>query len=85
MRHLMIMLFLVVAMALGCGEKNQGENLIDKVPANLMTIAKENLPDVTFDQAWKTSKGNYEIRGKMKSGRVRDIQLTPEGKVVEID
>lgn len=81
----------VVALALlfvvGCGEKTpKGENVeLDKVPEPVMKAAKEKLPDVKFEQAWKTTDGNYEVRGKAKNGKVRDIQVKPDGTVVEVD
>ncbi len=84
---------LVLTAAVGCwgGERDKsetGENVpIDQVPAAVMKKAKEQLPDVVrFTQSWKTANGNYEVRGKEKNGKIRDVQVTPDGqKVVEID
>ena len=85
MRSIVVMmaLFFVV----GCGERTpKGENVeLDKVPEPVMKSAKEKLPGVTFEQAWKTPNGNYEVRGKAKNGKVRDIQVKPDGTVVEVD
>ncbi len=50
-----------------------------------MAVAKDKLPGVTFEQAWKTPDGNYEVRGKAQNGKVRDIQVKPNGDVVEVD
>ena len=85
MRSVVMMLALVFV--IGCGEKTpKGENVeLDKVPEPVMKAAKEKLPDVKFDQAWKTPNGNYEVRGKAKNGKVRDIQVKPDGTVVEVD
>ena len=85
MRSVVMMLALVFVF--GCGEKTpKGENVeLDKVPEPVMKAAKEKLPDVKFDQAWKTPNGNYEVRGKAKNGKVRDIQVKPDGTVVEVD
>ena len=85
MRSVVMMLALVFL--IGCGEKTpKGENVeLDKVPEPVMKAAKEKLPDVKFDQAWKTPNGNYEVRGKAKNGKVRDIQVKPDGTVVEVD
>lgn len=57
----------------------------DEVPEALMVIAKEKLPDVKFEQALKRADGSYEIRGKDKRGKVRDIDLTASGEVIEIE
>ena len=78
---------LLLMLVVGCGEKTPtGENVpLDKVPEAVMKTAKEKLPGVTFDQAWKTANGNYEVRGKAKNGKVRDIQVKPGGEVLEVD
>ena len=80
---------LVVLMGLivGCGESEpKGANVpLTDVPEPVMKVAREKLPDVTFDQAWKTPTGNYEVRGKATNGKVRDIQVKPNGDVVEVD
>ena len=85
MRYLVMMMTLLFVV--GCGESTpKGENVpLDKVPDNVMKVAKEKLPDVKFEQAWKTPNGNYEVRGKEKNGKVRDIQVKPDGEVVEVD
>jgi hypothetical protein len=70
----------------GCSEASKAERLaIDDVPDNLMTIAKDKLPGVTFDQAIVRSNGVYEIIGKDDKGKVREIELSPEGEIVEIE
>ena len=39
------------------------------VPPDVMKVAKEKLPDVTFDRALKKANGEYEVIGKNKSGK----------------
>ncbi|MBI3862299.1 MAG: hypothetical protein HY290_10430 [Planctomycetia bacterium] len=76
----------VLLAAVGCSQAPKAELLtIDKVPDNLMTIAREKLPGVTFDQAVRKSNGIYEIIGKDERGKVREIELSPGGDVVEIE
>lgn len=76
----------VLLAAVGCSEASKAEMLtIDKVPDNLMTIAREKLPGVAFDQAVRKSNGIYEIIGKDDRGKVREIELSPSGEVVEIE
>ena len=42
----------LTCLATGCGSASQNQAIsIDDVPKNLLEIAKEKLPDVTFDQA----------------------------------
>lgn len=76
----------VLGAVVGCSEAPKAEFLpIDEVPESLMTIARDKLPGVTFDQALIKVNGIYEISGKDARGKVREIELSPEGEVVEIE
>jgi hypothetical protein len=78
----------VLALVVGCGgsaAQNREEIPLSDVPENVMTVAKEKLPDVTFDKAWRKKNGEYEVSGKNKKGKVREIDITPDGKVTEIE
>ncbi len=71
---------------LGCeGQAKDQAISIDEVPKKLLEIAKEKLPDVTFDQAVKKGNGILEVRGKDKKGKVRDVEFSATGEVVEIE
>lgn len=85
MKEIVVVIFLI-CMAVGCGggAKDQAMS-IDEVPKNILDIAKEKLPDVTFDQAVKKSNGVLEVRGKDKKGKVRDVEFSKTGEVVEIE
>ena len=89
MKRIVICLFAVCMGLVGCGEREKTEMVpIDKVPEAVMKVAKEKLPDVTFDTAWTESEGGktfYEVRGKSKDGKTRDIKVSTEGKVMEVD
>lgn len=79
-----------VLMLSGCGEVFEKTEMvpIDKVPESVMTIAQEKLPGVKFDTAWTEKEGDkivYEVRGKSKDGKMRDIKVSPEGDVLEVD
>jgi len=50
-----------------------------------MAVAREKLPGVTFETAWQLGNGVYEVRGKAKNGKVREIDIKPDGTVVEIE
>ena len=81
----MLMLFFA-----GCGEVFEKTEMvpIDKVPESVMTVAEEKLPGVKFETAWTEKDGEkivYEVRGKSKDGKTRDIKVSPEGEVLEID
>lgn len=70
----------------GCGEGGKAQVLtLDQVPKDMMATAKEKLPEVTFDQAIKKGNGVIEVRGKDTKGKVRDIEFSPSGEVVEVE
>ena len=72
----------------GCGGESKEQKTtveIKDVPPDIMKVAKEKLPDVAFDTAWKKANGNYEVRGKAKNGKVREIDIRPDGTVEEIE
>lgn len=72
--------------AVGCSAAAKDELVpLESVPANVMDIAKEKLPEVNFDQALKRADGSYEIRGKDKKGKVRDIEMKADGEILEIE
>lgn len=58
---------------------------IEQVPAEIMKIAKEQLPEVNFNQALRRSDGSFEIRGKDPQGKVRDVEFDAKGAVIEIE
>ena len=58
---------------------------LKEVPEPLVKKAQETLPEVKFDHARKLSNGNYEIRGKAKNGKVREVEVNSTGEVVEIE
>ena len=74
----------------GCGEAFEKTEMvpIDKVPDAVMKVAKEKLPGVKFDTAWTEKDGDkivYEVRGKSSDGKTRDIKISPDGSVIEVD
>jgi hypothetical protein len=83
-----ILAAVVLAAAVGCGGaagQNRTDIPLSEVPENVMKVAKEKLPDVTFDKAWRKKNGEYEVSGKDKKGKVREIDITPDGQVTEIE
>ncbi len=50
-----------------------------------MKAAKEQLPGVTFEEANREANGSYELKGKSKNGKPREIDIRPDGTVEEID
>lgn len=70
----------------GCGSPPRDALVpMEKIPANLMTIAKEKLPDVKFEQCVQRVDGRYEISGTDGRGKVREIEISPAGEILEIE
>ena len=74
----------------GCGEYFEKTEMvpIEKVPEVVMKVAKEKLPGVKFDSAWTEKDGGktvYEVRGKSADGKIRDIKVSLDGTVLEVD
>jgi hypothetical protein len=70
----------------GCGAAANREVIpVAEVPANVMDVAKKELPGVTFDKAWKKKDGSFEVSGKDKKGKVREIDVAADGTVIEIE
>jgi hypothetical protein len=87
-----IILCLLLAIVLsGCGQgQGTGEPQsqaipIDRVPPELVKIAQEKLPGIKFDHAHRKPNGDWEIRGKGPNGKVREVELTSSGELVEIE
>ncbi|MEI6240267.1 MAG: hypothetical protein WCR51_07750 [Planctomycetia bacterium] len=78
---------LVLVVAGGCGEAKREivTMRLEDVPPELMAIAKEKLPGVAFDTAFKKASGTIEIRGKAKNGKIREVDIRPDGTVEEVE
>ena len=90
MQKILLLPCVILLFVTGCGEVFEQTEMvpIDKVPETVMTVAKEKLPGVKFDTAWTEKDGDktvYEVRGKSKDGKTRDIKVSPEGTVLEVD
>ncbi len=58
---------------------------IDEVPPAFMETARKELPGVDFDEVWVKQDGTLEIRGKASNGKIREIEIRPDGTVEEIE
>jgi hypothetical protein len=77
--------------AFGCDSDEQKASQsvpIDQVPASLMEVARKKLPGLKFDQAYKIDvdgKEAYEIRGKDSRGKIREVEVSKDGEVLEVE
>lgn len=74
----------------GCGENEERLEPVplDKLPPGSMEAAAKALPDVKFDRARKArfdGKDAFEIIGKDKRGKTREVEVSTEGKVLDIE
>lgn len=81
------LLAVIAACCTGCGKAEQEITTLrlEDVPADVMRIAKEQLPGVVFDTAWQKSTGTFEIRGKAKNGKIHEVDIRPDGTVEEVE
>jgi len=80
---------LLVVLAVGCDKSPEARHKdvvpFDQVPAVVLKAAQVKLPNVKFDTAWKTASGAYEVRGKAKTGKIHDVQVSEAGDILEVD
>jgi len=85
-----------LALAGGCGEHEEKDEFarrtitVKEVPASVMEAAGKALPDVDFTEAWKNVEADealhsYEIRGRNAKGKIREVRVAPDGKILEME
>ena len=84
------LIFVVVSTLTGCESAPTSDQVIPiaRVPPDLMAKARRELPGITFDTVYKLKVNNvdaYEIRGKNARGKIREIELSATGDVLEIE
>jgi hypothetical protein len=78
----------------GCGEDELPPSTVRKplplteLPEVVMKAAKKELPGVTFRDAWQnlekgTTLHSYEIRGQRSDGKISEVRISPDGKILE--
>lgn len=79
---------LVLVGLLGCGSAGEGPKVqvkMEEVPAAAMKTAKEKVAGMTFTEAFIKKDGTYEIRGKTKTGKVREVEVKADGTFVDLE
>jgi hypothetical protein len=86
-----VILLLLLLFLAGCGSPPAPESpwmSTADIPAESLAAAQKKLPNVKFDTARKIKyKGGdaFEIRGKQPNGKVREVEATPDGEVIEVE
>jgi hypothetical protein len=86
MRKQIIVAIVFLALS-GCGG-GEGAKIpvkLEDVPAPAMKVAQEKLPGINFHEAYRKKDGTYEIRGKEKSGKVREVEVKADGTFVALE
>ncbi len=78
-----------VCAAVGCGGEAEefGPVPLDKLPAGSMEAAAKAVPGAKFDRARKAKfegKDAFEILGKDKRGKTVEVEVSADGKVLEV-
>jgi hypothetical protein len=58
---------------------------MDQVPAAVLKAAREAEPGLTFYAAYAgkyQGKDSIELKGRSKSGKITELEITPDGKVL---
>ena len=81
---------LLLACVVGCENEPKSDDIvqIEQVPPNVMEAARKQLPGYKLDTAYKMKidgKDAYEVRGKDKKGKVREVEVSATGEVLAIE
>jgi hypothetical protein len=60
----------------------------DQVPAHVLKAAQAAAPELTFYAAYKDKfegQDSIELKGKTKTGKIKEIEVSPEGKYLGTD
>lgn len=87
MRRVFLVLLLVVC---GCETKQVVKEVVplEDLAPSILETAKQTLPQVKFESARKIKLNGedvFEIRGKMPNGKIREVEVSAAGKVVEVE
>jgi uncharacterized membrane protein YkoI len=86
----MTMWLAAISLLIGCSEsaaERKNPIALDKVPHEIIKIAQEEFPDLVFDSAFtETEDGQpvFELKGKEKSGKIREVEVTKDGKILNL-
>ena len=84
MRRLLIAAAITIGLA-GCGKEQKVSVELSDVPDKAMRTVREKMPEATLTAAWKKPDGTYEVRGKLKSGKIREVEVKADGTFVDME
>jgi hypothetical protein len=78
---------LLTILVCGCTKSPELEHRqairVDQVPASILKTANDKFPGAKFDTAWKLDNGAIEVRGKAKTGKIHEVEVSASGELVE--
>ena len=92
-----VTLLLLALLPIGCGERAEESSrmarrtmTVDTIPEVPKAAAEKALPEITFEDAWANvdSDGeihSFELRGRTDNGRIREVRVSLEGEVLEME
>ena len=89
-RTVFALLLTLTLAAAGCENEPTSDQIvpIESVPPNVMEVARKQLPGFTVDTVYKMKiqgKDAYEVRGKDKRGKIREVEVSATGEVLAIE
>ena len=79
----------------GCGSESSDRLArrsvpIAELPELVRAAAQKELPDVEFADAWKNldkdgKLNSFEIRGRNKTGKIREVRVSATGEIIELE
>jgi len=79
---------LLLTVLIGCGSEGEGPKVqikMEEVPPAAIKTAQGKLPGMLFTEAFLKKDGTYEIRGKTKTGKVREVEVKADGTFVDLE
>jgi hypothetical protein len=84
-KHIIVAFAFLAFCGCGGGEGAKTPVKLEDVPAPAMKVAQEKLPGINFQEAYRKKDGTYEIRGKDKTGKVREVEVKADGTFVALE
>jgi hypothetical protein len=80
----------LLGLACGCEKGPTADQIvpIEQVPPKVMEVARKELPGYTFDTVYKMKiegRDAYEVRGKDKRGKVREVEVSATGELLGVE
>ena len=78
----------LLSILIGCGSIGEGPKVqvkMEEVPPAALKTAQAKVPGMLFTEAFLKKDGTYEIRGKTKTGKVREVEVKADGTFVDLE